>query len=72
MISSPFEYSLYFYHPENTFCINAPHVEIVEIHEDCEYILDSITVNNSADGEKIQNHCQGKILLCDQYIGEGL
>ncbi len=70
LISSSSNYILNFYHPENTYCINAPHLKIEEIHTDCEYVLDSKTIKKSTDGEQIQNNCQGKILLCDQYIGD--
>ncbi len=70
LISSSSNYILNFYHPENTYCINAPHLKIEEIHPDCDYVLDTLTVKTSTDGEKIRNNCQGKILLCSDTIGD--
>jgi hypothetical protein len=51
LISSSSNYILNFFHPENTYCINAPQLKIEEIHPDCEYVLDTLTVKNSTDGE---------------------
>ncbi len=57
LISSSSNYTLNFFHPENTFCINAPYLKIEEIHPDCEYVLDYLTVKKSTDGEQIRNDC---------------